>query len=105
MGSFAKRSSVPQAVCRYRLYNMRIFPARQAENLRLQALDAHTQSLDGQPKALYGHQKPANGDFSIALRRLSAFPLHFPRWLQESGQGVAPVCGILCIFAERLKTN
>ena len=84
---------------------MLIFPAQQAENLRLQALDAHTQSSDGHQKALYGHQKPANGDFSIALRRLSAFPLHFPRRLQESGQGVAPVCGILCIFAEETKNK
>ena len=43
---------------------------KQKQNLRLQALDAHTQPLYGHPKALDGHQQPANGDFYCLKREL-----------------------------------
>ena len=42
------------------------------EFFRLQVWDAHTQAWDGRPKALYGHQQPANGDFCMLSSIISA---------------------------------
>ena len=47
-------------------------PMHRIEFFRLQAWDAHTQAWDGRPKALYGHQQPANGDFGMLSSIISA---------------------------------
>ena len=42
-------------------------PMHRIEFFRLQVWDAHTQAWDGRPKALYGHQQPANGEFCMLI--------------------------------------
>ena len=60
----------PQSTHIWILWQTEIIPEAH-RNLRLQSLDGRTKPLDGHPKTAYVHQKPANGDFTIASRKLS----------------------------------